>query len=331
MNKKELIIKSFQNMDLDMLVILLDENKTYQDATKEIFIEKLEIVFSHFKKKGDTLLFPYKGSCNSDECTNKGCSGYSFVGNNSKNHIDLIFQESNDDIEDIFHCNGFENINKSIEKINLITIEIYKDEKATFKPSVDFLIRNQKCKLAFEEIIQYQNKIIDQDIYIPWLEKHYKLYKYFDFPPYFYSDFYKFYSIYYDIKQLTEFLQTSDLSKEALEKYQENEINEEIQLIKWLSKYEHAGLNLALFLFKKNDFEYPEKFDYYQVGEIKIKAFDYVNIAKFKFIFEDHYWKMLDKYSIFSEEEKTRYSNEDGEMSYNISSLTYHLESRGII
>ena len=40
---------------------------------------------------------------------------------------------------------------------------------------------------------------------------------------------------------------------------------------------------------------------------------------------------MLDKYSIFSEEEKTRYSNEDGEMSYNISSLTYHLESRGII
>ena len=150
-------------------------------------------------------------------------------------------------------------------------------------------------------------------------------------PPYFYSDFYKFYSLYYDINQLTEFLQTSDLSKEALEKYQENEINEEIQLIKWLSKYENTGLNLALFLYKKNDCEYPEKFDYYQVGEIKIKAFDYVNIAKFKFIFEDHYWKMLDKYSIFSEEEKTRYSNEDGEMSYNISSLTYHLESRGII
>ena len=36
-------------MDLDMLDILLDENKTYQDVYKEIFIEKLEIVFSHFK------------------------------------------------------------------------------------------------------------------------------------------------------------------------------------------------------------------------------------------------------------------------------------------
>ena len=35
-------------MDLDMLDILLDENKTYQEAYKEIFIEKLEIVFSHF-------------------------------------------------------------------------------------------------------------------------------------------------------------------------------------------------------------------------------------------------------------------------------------------
>jgi hypothetical protein len=49
LNKKEPIIKSFQNMDLDILDILLDENKTYQDVYKEIFIEKLEIVFSHFK------------------------------------------------------------------------------------------------------------------------------------------------------------------------------------------------------------------------------------------------------------------------------------------
>ena len=48
LNKKEPIIKSFKNMDLDMLDILLDENKTYQDVYKEIFIEKLEIVFSHF-------------------------------------------------------------------------------------------------------------------------------------------------------------------------------------------------------------------------------------------------------------------------------------------
>ena len=53
LNKKEPIIKSFQNMDLDMLDILLDENKTYQDVYKEIFIEKCkDLKFRYFECVG---------------------------------------------------------------------------------------------------------------------------------------------------------------------------------------------------------------------------------------------------------------------------------------
>ncbi len=45
-----------------MLEILLDESKTYQDATKEIFIEKLNQVFSNRRflsliKKQDDFFF----------------------------------------------------------------------------------------------------------------------------------------------------------------------------------------------------------------------------------------------------------------------------------
>lgn len=329
-NKKELIIESFQKMDSAMLEILLDDNKTYQDAAKDMFLEKLNKAFSEFKEKGDTFLFSYKGFCNSNECNNKGCSGYSFVGNNSKNYIDFIFQETENEINDIFHCNGFEITGKSIETNNPISVFICNDEKADFKPSIDFLIKSQKCKLAYEELIHFQNTVIDKEVYLVWLEKFYPLYKSFDLPPIFYAEFDKFYWLYSRINELKDFLQSSDFAKEAVIDFQNIDKYNEPQLLKWLIKYEQTGNHLTLFLYEDIDFEYPEKSEYFVVDNFKISTSDFKVIAKFKFLFDEHYWEMLEKYSTFSEEETIRYVNENDEMSKYINSLSYHLDKRGI-
>ena len=50
-NKKNLIVESFKKMDCDMLEILLDENFTYQDAKKEVFLEKININFLFYYQK----------------------------------------------------------------------------------------------------------------------------------------------------------------------------------------------------------------------------------------------------------------------------------------
>lgn len=329
-SKKKLIIESFQKMDWNMLDILLDDNKTYQDAAKEVFLEKLNAAFSKLKKYGDTFLLSYEGFCNSEECSNKGCKGYSFVGNKSKKHIDLIFEELDDDINDIYHCNSFETNDTTAETENLIYIDVKNDEKADFKPSIDFLIKSQKCKLAYEELIQYQNKVIDKEVYLVWLEKFHYLYKSFDLPPLFYSEFDKFHTLYYRINELNDFLQSSDFAKEAVIDFQNIDKTNEPQLLKWLIKYEKTGSNLTLFLFEDIDFEYPEKSEYFVVDNFKISTSDFIHIAKFKFLFDEHYWTMLEKYSTFSDEETTRYLNENNEMSEHISSLTYHIDKRGI-
>ncbi len=314
-----------------MLEILLDESKTYQDARKEIFLEKVNDAFSKLKENDDTFLLSYKGVCNSEACPNKGCRGYSFVGNNSKNHIDLIFDELDDDINDIYHCNGFETNDKSIETENLIYIEIKHDEKADFKPSIDFLIKSQNCKLGYEELAQHQNTVIDKEVYLVWLEKFYHLYKSFDLPPIFFAEFDRFYWLYYRINELRGFLQSSDFAKEAIKEFQAIDKSNEPQLLKWLIKYEKTGDNLRLFIYEDIDFEYPETSDYFETADFKINTSDFRHIAKFKFLFDEHYWNMLEKYSTFSEEETTQYINENNEMSNYISSLTYHLEKRGIV
>jgi hypothetical protein len=61
---KEHILESFQKMDAWRIDDLLDDNKTYQEATKDAFIEKLEAVFLQFKKCGDTFLEIHEGTCN---------------------------------------------------------------------------------------------------------------------------------------------------------------------------------------------------------------------------------------------------------------------------
>lgn len=332
-NRKKLIIESFQKMDSDMLYILLDDNKTYQDARKEVFLEKVNDAFSKLKKYGDTFLSSHIGFCNFKLCSNKGCKGYSFVGNKSKKHIDLIFKELNDEINDIFHCNGFQTNDKSIETESLIEIDIKNDKKANFKPSIDFSIKSQECKLAYEELIQYQNRIIDKTIYLSWLEKYFELNKYFHGKGSFsdnYSDFHRFYWLYFRINELNDFLQSNEFAKEAVEEFQTIDKSNEPQLLKWLIKYEKTGNDLTLFLYEDIDFESPEKSKYFGIDDFKINTSDFWYIAKFKFLFDEYYWEILEKYSTFSNEEKTRYINENNVMSEHVTSLTYHIDKRGI-
>ncbi|MBS1745433.1 MAG: hypothetical protein JST21_04615 [Bacteroidetes bacterium] len=91
-----------------MLEILLDENKLYGDINKELFLEKLNMVFSKFKEAADTFLFSHKGVCFSENCPNISCRGYSFVGNNSQKHIDFVFMNQKKKLKRLTNAKGFQ-------------------------------------------------------------------------------------------------------------------------------------------------------------------------------------------------------------------------------
>jgi hypothetical protein len=331
-NKKELIIDSIKKMNLIMLEVLLDDHKTYQDASKEVFIKKIEKVFSKLKAKGDTQLESYNGFCNSDECSNKGCQGYSFVGKISKNFIDLIFDEAGDDVNDIYDCHGFEILNKSIQRGNSLSIHIMRDEEADFKPDVEYLMEVQKCNSAYEELYQHLNNIINKEIYLPWLAKHFALYQSFPFPPFIEdSKMFRLYNLYSSIDDLKDYLQCDDSAKKAVTEFESIKNGNETQLLAWLVKYEKTGHDLTLFMYDDMDFAHPKAKPYFMVDDLRISTSDFKHIARFKFLFDEYYWDMLEKHSTFTEDEKQRYINQNSKMANYISSLSYHLEKRGII
>jgi len=97
------ILNAFVSMDIDTLRLYLKDEYSYEDTTKEIFLAEIERIFKRRKNAGDTKLIIYEGKCKDDNCDKRG---YRFVGNRSRNYIDLVFVTKKDDIINIFSYLG---------------------------------------------------------------------------------------------------------------------------------------------------------------------------------------------------------------------------------
>lgn len=279
-SRKDLIVESIQKMDNNMLDVLLEESKTYQDASKDIFLEKLYDAFSNFRGYGDTNLLAYEGTCNSEDCPNSGCKGFSFLGNLSNNYIDFIFEEVGDDIKDIYQCFGFKAADKSVEPNEPVFVDIREDDKADFIPDVDYLILNQKCKEAQDELLQYENQIADRDIYSSWLLKHAELFSSFEESPLDFSEMEKFFTLYLRVSDLDDYIEYYFLESISFSENKEVNKMDELSLLNWLTKRE--GLAESFTLNISNSFEYmiTEKYESNDVYVFKMKLLNSYFIAK---------------------------------------------------
>lgn len=112
-----------ERLDSNMLNLILDENLTYQDYDKKVFVKKLSYAFDELLSRGNTYLNRFEGNCTSNVCTNIHCQGFSFVGNSSQDYMDLILEIKNNKVTDIFECSTFINSDTAILKKEKIYID----------------------------------------------------------------------------------------------------------------------------------------------------------------------------------------------------------------
>ncbi len=122
LTQSDAVLYFLQRLDIEMLNDILDDNRTYQDFIKYLFIQKLNNAIDEFIKNGDTFLQCNKGFCNAEICNYK-CTGYSFIGNNSKNYMDLIIDIKNGKVHDMYECSMFKNYDKDVSKNTRIRID----------------------------------------------------------------------------------------------------------------------------------------------------------------------------------------------------------------
>ena len=297
---QRLLLNSIQEMNITNIEGLLDSEILYQDATKSTFLEKLKGVFSEFQQGGDTSLVAHKGFCNSPLCPNRNYNGYSFVGNKTNKHFDLIVFESENIIKDLFHCYGFEIMDNSIVVEDSIDIDIKDDEKALFTITDDYIAKSRECEAAYNEIAQSFDEILSKHIWQKWLNDYLGLYQAISFNEINYAAFERFYSLYNTLESLDKLLNLNALSIFALEKFRLVQVNSESELVNWLLEYEKFGISDDMMAYYNTDLAYPIFSDFFQIGELKLNCYDFSNVLEFKVVFDQYYCTLLEHYSVIN-------------------------------
>lgn len=101
----EAIVHFFSKMDIEMLDTFMREEQ-YQDMAKPRFLKLLDSAFEIMKGLGDEHLETYPGACIGC-AANKGCTGFSFVGNKTGNYLNMVVKTEDDQVIDIFECSTF--------------------------------------------------------------------------------------------------------------------------------------------------------------------------------------------------------------------------------
>ena len=117
------VIYFFQRLDVDMISDILEDNRTYQEFVKSLFVHKLGNAFDEFIKAGDTFLQCHTGFCNSKICNYK-CNGFSFTGNFSGNYLDMIIEIKDGIVQDMYECSEFKMQENDIKKNERIELHI---------------------------------------------------------------------------------------------------------------------------------------------------------------------------------------------------------------
>ncbi len=299
-NTKDIIIQAISNMKPSILFDILSEDLTYQEAHKMIFIEKLEDAFKKFKERGDIKLNPSPGICKSKDCTNKGCKGFSFIGNNSGASLDLIFEIMNEEITDIYHCRGMERDLGSVAYENKISINIGADEKAAFKPSTTYLYNVQKVDEAIKEFEEQDDLCFSKSDILYLVEKYKSLYEIVFNPFRGYTRFERFEMSFEALKEISKYVGKESEINVAMESFYEQKMISDKEILNWLIQFEDLGVHM-------DSFSYLVDNDVFENNEnraaifnnrtgFKIYKKEFSNEIKFSQIFSEKYWNFIDRH-----------------------------------
>jgi len=327
------ILYYFTSMDITQLRLQLKDEYTYEDTTKEIFLNEIEAIFEAHHNSGDTELLIYPGVCNGKTCENCGKKGFRFVGNNSKNHMDLIFEIEGDDIKDIYSCAEFKSDTEIKDLATQASIYIHLDDRVSFPKTPEYYAKVYSAQDAYNELITDPPRQLSFEEINYWVEKHALLYNRlggFDV----FSLLMRwtlFLMCYKDFKELVSFiLDKMDEIREANQSVKG--LTAEKELIDWVLRYEDvyedATIDLICIADERSEFySYGKKDPYYLKGEI----FDEVILFLKNYITNND--SLLNKYFIYTKEEESElYSIENSDMDLpDLLSLRFHLEQREVL
>lgn len=303
MSKIETVLKAIREMDIDLLDLVLDANKSYMDVSKEQFLSKLSSEFGKLKNKGITEFNKVsKGKC--QKCY-KDYSGFTFSTKNN-DYLDLLFLEEDNKIADIIQCTNFKNQEK-LSKKKKIFLYFKKDNRITYNPTSTLLFEQIEIDKAELEFKEFENQIIDLEVLEIWIDKWTELFNSVKYKILDYNFVSSFISTYLSTQHILSLKKEKSLAEKALIELNNFEISEQKELINWLLKYRenqvfNASSNYTktenwnktnFIIFKNGEDIFNDGLKYYD--NIIIDTKGYLNSIKFGEIYSKYYYKFYNE------------------------------------
>jgi hypothetical protein len=317
-------------MDIASLRLHLKDEYNYEDTTKEIFLKEIEAIFEAHQNSGDTELLIYKGACAGTTCPNCGLKGYRFVGNHSKNYMDLLFEIEGDEIKDILSCSYFK---PEVEIEGLQTkADIYfkEDDRITFNRTPDYWAKVYSATAATSEIITSPPRQITLEELSYWVDKHAVTDEIIGSYDVFKSQmrWTPFSMLYDELKKLRNYISRYNPDIRQANSFK-SLLKTEQELIDWIftneALYEAAPFDLTFSFEKEGDgyiFNRGDQFILF--GEEFDQTFGFI------YFYKENYENLLQKYNTYTaEEESEAYNDQDlFREGVDFYSLKFHLEKR---
>jgi len=106
---EKVLLEATKRLDIEMFKEFYIHTEDYKNSKRLFLLKDMGIAFNKFLELGDSHLEPNLGVCN--RC-NKGCHGHVLVGNESKNYMNLLFENDVDKIIGVAECADLITTNK---------------------------------------------------------------------------------------------------------------------------------------------------------------------------------------------------------------------------
>lgn len=180
-NLKLNIISAICNMDVEGLKMFLPIDTIYFEMNKTTFLVKMNNLFEDLKSRGNSCFTSFPGQCVSTICKNKGCNGLAFVSDFTKEHFSFIIEYQDGNLEGWTHCFDFSPSSYVLDENNVITIEVWNEEKYDFVADDDFLQTISDVKKAKILLGDLSHLGIKRSSLLMWLDRYEKLFTGSDF------------------------------------------------------------------------------------------------------------------------------------------------------
>jgi hypothetical protein len=319
----------FQKMDIEQLRLILKDEYSYQDTSKDVFLDELEGYLECHRSYGETELLMYKGVCGKETCPNKGKGGYRFVGDITGNYMDFIFVEEGDDIKDIYTCEEL-SCNADCGALDSrATFYIQLDKRNSFERTLDYELKLQAAMSALDEL--FNDKVCDMDLdkVKYWLEKHKETHlKIGEDDPF--SPIMKwtaFSALYKEFSNLLEFI--DGYGEQIQSAYDIRPDDNEERLIAWIIEheelYEKIPRDLPLSVYFKNTYDGKSK-----NLELNFTDIEVIKLFAFRDFFTSNHEVLMNKYDSYTYDETNQEYEKNHDYSFHrtLNTLSFHLNRR---